>query len=153
MVRILEDSLLSFYGVRQEEGIQPLICLPEEPVFRNLDPRALSRIFSNIISNALKYSDGDFSVFMEPNGRATFSNRARQLNAVTVGKLFDRFYMVEAGCNSTGPGLSIAKLLTECMSGRIEADYRGGDPFCYFIISRIIKHRGSLWRCPGYVFS
>ena len=31
------------------------------------------------------------------------------LNAVTVGRLFDRFYTVEANRNSTGLGLSIAK--------------------------------------------
>ncbi len=125
MVRALEDSLLSFYGVMQEKKIQPKIRLPEEPVFRNLDPEALNRIFSNIISNALKYSDGDFSVSLEPDGCVTFSNRAKELNAVTVGRLFDRFYTVEASRNSTGLGLSIAKLLTERMGGRVEADYRG----------------------------
>ncbi len=47
------------------------------------------------------------------------------LKAVTVGRLFDRFYTVEASRNSTGLGLSIAKLLTERMGGRVEADYRG----------------------------
>lgn len=125
LVRALEDSLLSFYGVMQEKEIQPKIRLPEEPVFRDLDPGALSRIFSNIISNALKYSDGDFSVSLEPDGRITFSNGAKELNAVTVGRLFDRFYTVEASRNSTGLGLSIAKLLTVRMGGRIEADYQG----------------------------
>ncbi len=65
VVRILEENLLSFYGAMQEKGIQPQITLPEEPVYRELDKGALNRIFSNIISNALKYSDGDFSVTME----------------------------------------------------------------------------------------
>lgn len=125
LVRTLEDSLLSFYGVMQEKGIQPQIRLPEEPVFRDLDAGALSRVFSNIISNALKYSDGDFAVSLEPDGCITFSNGAKELNAVSVGRLFDRFYTVEASRNSTGLGLSIAKLLTERMGGRIEAVYRG----------------------------
>ena len=56
VVRALEESLLSFYAVMQEKGIQPEIELPEEPVFRELDAGAVNRIFSNIISNALKYS-------------------------------------------------------------------------------------------------
>lgn len=125
VVRALEESLLSFYGAMQEKGIQPQIELPEEPVWRQLDGSAVNRIFSNIISNALKYSDGDLSVVMEPNGSITFSNTAQNLNAVTVGRLFDRFYTVEASRNSTGLGLSIAKILTERMGGSVKADCCG----------------------------
>lgn len=123
VVRALEESLLSFYGVMQEKGIQPQISLPDEPVYRELDKDALNRIFSNIISNVLKYSDGDFSVTMDTDGCITFTNTAKELNALTVGRLFDRFYTVNAGRNSTGLGLSIAKLLTERMGGDIEARY------------------------------
>ena len=108
----------------QEKGIHPQIHLPEEPVYRQLDAGALNRIFSNIISNALKYSDGDFSVTMKKDGSIQFANTAKELNAVTVGRLFDRFYTVDAGRNSTGLGLSIAKLLTERMGGMITAEYR-----------------------------
>lgn len=123
VVRALEESLLSFYAVMQEKGIQPEIKLPEEPVFRELDAGAVNRIFSNIISNALKYSDGDLSVVMDKNGCITFSNTAHNLTAFTVGRLFDRFYTVEASRNSTGLGLSIAKMLIERMGGKIEAIY------------------------------
>lgn len=126
VVRALEESLLSFYAVMQEKGIQPEIKLPEEPVFRELDAGAVNRIFSNIISNALKYSDGDLSVVMDKNGCITFSNTAHNLTAVTVGRLFDRFYTVEASRNSTGLGLSIAKMLIERMGGKIEAIYSNG---------------------------
>ena len=97
--------------------------LTEEPVWRQLDAGAVNRIFSNIISNALKYSDGDLSVVMEPDGSITFSNTSQALNTVAVGKLFDRFYTVEASRNSTGLGLSIAKILTERMGGSISANY------------------------------
>lgn len=126
VVRALEESLLSFYAVMQEKEIQPEIKLPEEPVFRELDAGAVNRIFSNIISNALKYSDGDLSVVMDKNGCITFSNTAHNLTAVTVGRLFDRFYTVEASRNSTGLGLSIAKMLIERMGGKIEAIYNNG---------------------------
>lgn len=124
VVRVLEGSLLSSYGMMQEKEIQPEIHLPEEAVWRELDATALNRVFSNIISNAVKYSDGDFRVCMEPDGSVTFSNLAKNLDPVAVGRLFDRFYTVEASRNSTGLGLSIAKLLTERMGGRIEAAYR-----------------------------
>lgn len=123
VVRALEESLLSFYALMQEKGIQPEIKLPEKPVYRELDAAAVNRIFSNIISNALKYSDGDLSVVMDKSGCVTFSNTAHNLNTVTVGRLFDRFYTVEASRNSTGLGLSIAKMLIERMGGSIEAVY------------------------------
>ena len=125
VVSVLGESLLSFYGMMQEKGIQPVIAMPEEPVWRMLDVSALNRIFSNIIGNALKYSDGDLFVDMKENGTITFSNTAQTLNSVIVGRLFERFYTVGTNYYSTGLGLSIAKLLTERMGGQISAEYKG----------------------------
>lgn len=121
--RVLEESLLSFYGAMQEQNITPVVRIPEHAVRRVLEPAAVNRIFENIISNALKYSDGDFEVFMEESGTIVFANTAIGLTPVTIERLFDRFYTVETGRNSTGLGLSIAKLLTERMGGTIYADY------------------------------
>lgn len=126
LVSALEESLVSFYGAMKERGIQPEIILPEKPVWRELDPAAVNRVFSNVISNALKYSDGDFAVSMNEDGNIVFMNTADNLNAVAVGRLFDRFFTVEDGRNSTGLGLSIAKTLTERMGGSITAEYDHG---------------------------
>ena len=122
----LEESLLSFYGALEKAGVEPEIRLPEEKVVRCLDPVAVSRIFGNIISNAIKYSDGDLAVCLEPDGTVVFSNAAKDLDAVAAGRLFDRFYTVEAARNSTGLGLSIAKQLTERMGGSLTAEYEAG---------------------------
>ena len=84
------------------------------------------RIFGNIISNALKYSDGDLSVVMKPDGTIIFANKAAGLTPVLAGRLFDRFYTVETGSQSTGLGLAIAKQLCERMGGSIRADYQEG---------------------------
>lgn len=123
IVQILEESLLSFYGTMQERGIRPEIKLPEKPVYRDVDAGAMNRIFSNIISNAIKYSDGDLCVLMREDGCITFTNTAQNMDAVAVGRLFDRFYTVEANRNSSGLGLSIAKTLVERMQGSISAHY------------------------------
>lgn len=124
--RLLEESLVSCYAVMGQRGITPEISLPDGPVVRSLDPSAVSRIFGNIISNALKYSDGDFFAALDESGTAVFSNSARGLDPVAAARLFDRFYTVETGRGSTGLGLSIARLLTERMGGAIRADCREG---------------------------
>ncbi len=121
---VLEESLLSFLGAFEQKGISPSIEIPKIKVMRNLDKSALSRIFGNIISNAVKYSDGDFFVSLYENGEIVFSNTASELSSVEVGKLFDRFYTVDSARKSTGLGLSIAKLLTERMGGGIRAEYK-----------------------------
>lgn len=120
---VIEEALISFEGAFQEAGIAPDVQLPLNPIRRRLDSTALTRIFSNIINNAIKYSDGDFSVFLNENGTIIFTNTAKELSTIEVGKLFDRFYTVDSARKSTGLGLSIAKLLTERMNGSIKAEY------------------------------
>ena len=123
---ILEQSLAGFYGALSARGITPEIRIPEAAVVRKLDAAALRRIFDNILSNAVKYSSGDLAVSLMPDGAVTFSNSAPSLSRVQAERLFDRFYTVETARNSTGLGLSIAKLLTEKMGGTITAEYESG---------------------------
>lgn len=122
----LEESIASFYGAIRQSGIEPEISITERRIERNLDAMALTRIFGNIINNAMKYSDGDFKVELKEDGTIIFSNSAKNLNSVAAERLFDRFYTVETGRNSTGLGLSISKLLTERMGGKIRAEYQEG---------------------------
>lgn len=123
LCRVLEETLISFEGALQQANIEPEIQMPGNPVWRTLDNSAVTRVFGNIINNAIKYSDGDFSIALKDNGTIVFTNTARELNTVEVGKLFDRFYTVDSARKSTGLGLSIAKLLTERMNGQIAANY------------------------------
>ena len=120
---VLEQSLAGFSGALSARGITPSVQLPEEKVIRPLDAAALRRVFDNILSNAAKYSDGDLTVTLSPDGKVTFSNRASALSRVEAARLFERFYTVDSARGSTGLGLSIAKLLTEKLHGTISADY------------------------------
>ncbi|MDE5620630.1 MAG: HAMP domain-containing histidine kinase, partial [Ruminococcus sp.] len=92
---VLEETLAGFYGAITKCGIVPDIDISETRTERKLDKSALSRIFSNITSNALKYSDGDFQVRLSDDGVITFSNFAKKLTSIETEKLFDRFYTVE----------------------------------------------------------
>lgn len=122
--RVLEESISTCYGLFKEHRIEPCIFMPDQKIVRCLDPKALSRIFENILSNALKYSDGDFRVTLRENGEITFENHAACLDEVQTARLFNRFYTVENAHNATGLGLSIARSLTEQMGGEIRAEYR-----------------------------
>lgn len=138
--RFLADCLLSYYDIFMQNGIEPQIRIADEDVVRFLDEGALKRVFCNILDNAVKYSmlawdtgDSDrcsgqavLSVELCPDGTIIFRNSAQEMDWVSCERLFDRFYTVETGRNSTGLGLSIAKLLTERMGGSISASYADG---------------------------
>ena len=125
--RCLEDSISALYASLKQKHITPEITIPEQKISRMLNRNALSRIFGNIINNAVKYSDGDLIITLTEDGEITFANHASQLDGIKVGRLFDRFYTVEtASAESTGLGLSIAKALIEQMGGKIAAEYEDG---------------------------
>ena len=118
---VLEESIAAFYTELRERNIEPIIHLPEAKVTRNLNRGALGRVFSNLLNNAVKYSAGDLEITLRETGEITFENSAPDLDEMQVGRLFDRFYTVEAARKSTGLGLAISKTLVEQMGGNISA--------------------------------
>lgn len=125
----LEEALSAHYAALKSSGITPEVSIPEQKILRRMDRNLFSRILSNILGNAVKYSDGDLSVALRESGEMVFSNSAKDLTPVTAGRLFDRFFTVETGRGGVGLGLSIAKLLTERMGGSIAAAYHEGKLF------------------------
>ena len=123
---VLEEAVAAQYAELCKRGIQPDIRMPDRIVMLRLNREALTRIFGNLIANAVRYSDGDLLIELSCNGTISFANTASKLDEVQVGKLFDRFYTVESANHSTGLGLSIAKALAEQMGGRIRASYTEG---------------------------
>ncbi len=121
--QILEDSIMAYHTVLSEKHITPLVNITEQKIIRNLNKSSLSRIFSNLLNNAVKYSDGDLEITLSDTGEIIFANTAKALSTVQVERLFDRFYTVETARRSTGLGLSIARTLVERMGGIISAEY------------------------------
>lgn len=123
---VLEESVAGFYGALTERGIRPQIHIPEKKIVRQANKEALSRVFGNVLNNALKYSDGDLEITLTERGEMIFANAAAGLDGIRVGRLFDRFFSVETARNSTGLGLAISKTLMEQMNGKITAEYEKG---------------------------
>ena len=120
---VLEECIAAHYSSLVKAGITPQIIMPEIPVYRVVNRVALTRIFSNLLGNAIKYSDGDLSITLTKECEISFSNTATKLTEVQVHRLFGRFYTVENARESTGLGLSISRVLAEKSGGEIRAEY------------------------------
>ena len=120
---ILEEVLANDYTLFKNNNIVPKVEICEEKIYRNVDRNTIIRIFENILHNVSKYSNGDFKVQLDNEGKIIFSNKASSLDATTVQKIFDRYFTVENAKKSTGLGLSITKQLVELNGGNITAQY------------------------------
>ena len=121
---VLEETLASFYGVFKKSNITPSIEICNEKVIRLLNENMLKRILENIISNAVKYSEGCFEVKLFCNGTIEFSNKTTKIDSISLEKMFDRYYTVQNAKKSNGIGLSIVKKLVELNNGKIKAKYK-----------------------------
>ncbi|SEH79236.1 hypothetical protein SAMN02910265_02724 [Ruminococcus flavefaciens] len=124
--QLLAESISSFYPVLTQNSITPSIDITDEKIIRRVNKESMSRVFSNILNNAVKYSKGDLDIRLDDAGVITFSNTADEITAVQAEQLFDRFYTVETARGSTGLGLHIARYLLSEMGGSITALYENG---------------------------
>lgn len=120
---VLEDSLASFYSLFNKNDIVPKVDICKDKVIRLLNISMLKRIFENIISNAIKYGEKDFKVKLSNDGSVVFSNKTDSFDAVSLKKIFDRYYTIKNVKKSNGVGLAIAKQLVEIMGGKVKANY------------------------------
>ncbi|MEG0614830.1 MAG: HAMP domain-containing sensor histidine kinase [Oscillospiraceae bacterium] len=137
---ILCDTFSMFYDDFTKIGIEPQIAIPEEQFVISADKEALSRVFENVINNALKYGEDSVSVTLKRKGdfcEIEFKNRTDQIRETEIDQIFDRFYTSDRSRSkkTTGLGLSIAKLFVKNMGGEIWADYHNG----FFLIGISFK--------------
>ena len=132
---VLEETICASYDLFIQHNINPKIYITKEKIIKQIDESMLKRIFENIISNEIKYSDEFLEIKLNKNGKIIFRNKTKNLDKTSVEKIFDRYYTVENAKKSTGIGLSIAKQLVELNNGTISANYDDG----YLIIEIYFK--------------
>lgn len=132
---VLEETICASYDLFIQHNINPKIYITKEKIIKQIDENMLKRIFENIISNEIKYSDEFLEIKLNKNGKIIFRNKTKNLDKTSVEKIFDRYYTVENAKKSTGIGLSIAKQLVELNNGTISANYDNG----YLIIEIYFK--------------
>ena len=101
----------------------------------HLDPGALTSILSNLITNAVKFTEeGQVAVSVGAEGSRAFvrvADTGRGIDQDFLDDLFKPFEQESTGLSRThegsGLGLSIAKQLTEAMDGEIEVETAKGE--------------------------
>ncbi len=102
------------------------------------DPLQLSRVFSNLLSNAIYHSTrgGQIDVTIYNNNRryiVQVADRGRGIALDDLPLLFNRFYQAHQQGQGSGLGLYLSRQIVEAHGGRIWADNElpQGTKFCF----------------------
>ena len=107
------------------------------------EPKAIGRMLSVLLDNAMKYSDknGRISFTLEKKGKnisIRVFNTATSVDREQLSHIFDRFYRMEQSRNSEtggyGIGLSIAKAVAEAHKGKITVSSEDGKSLTFHVI-------------------
>ena len=126
---ILEQIADDFYPTLKEMN-KKINFTSDEKTILYADPDKLSRVFNNLIKNAVNYSkentDIDISILNKENqATVKITNKGKQIPKEKLDKIFEKFYRLDSSRTSktggSGLGLAIAKEIVELHGGRIYA--------------------------------
>jgi signal transduction histidine kinase len=112
---VIQAAVATFDDDLSEGGFEVILTLPEHEVPVAGDPRALQRVFENLVSNAMKYSDGERFLRVEAvtearRVRVEVTDHGFGIPDAEQQRVFERFYRVQRdeGAVVTGSGLGLA---------------------------------------------
>lgn len=127
---MLEQIADDFYPTLKEMN-KKINFTSDEKTILYADPDKLSRVFNNLIKNAVNYSkentDIDISILNKENqATVKITNKGKQIPKEKSDKIFEKFYRLDSSRTSktggSGLGLAIAKEIVELHGGRIYAE-------------------------------
>lgn len=127
---MLEQIADDFYPTLKEMN-KKINFTSYEKTILYADPDKLSRVFNNLIKNAVNYSkentDIDISILNKENqATVKITNKGKQIPKEKLDKIFEKFYRLDSSRTSktggSGLGLAIAKEIVELHGGRIYAE-------------------------------
>ena len=111
------------------EGHQIEVEVPENLPFVPVDYVQMEQVFTNLLSNSLKYAPVNTKICIrahveDETMHVQVSNQGPQVPSEHLGRIFDKFYRITAAdrVTGTGLGLSICKGIIEAHGGRIWAE-------------------------------
>lgn len=127
---MLEQIIDDFYPTLRELN-KSIKLNYNESIGINGDPDKLSRVFNNLIKNAISYSKEESEVVInlkKDNNNAIVEviNKGKQISKEKLSKIFEKFYRLDSARTSrtggSGLGLAIAKDIVELHNGTIIAE-------------------------------
>lgn len=120
------DQALGEYSYRLERAeLTPVLTMPEDGLWANVDGRLVWRILDNLLGNACKYAQPGTRVYVMGAAQAgeaviAVKNISREALNITADELMERFVRGDSSRSSEGSGLglSIARSLCELQGGR-----------------------------------
>lgn len=128
---VLSELLAAFYS-DLEAKFRVEVDLPEALPAVWGDRAALTRVYANLIRNALDHGEGTLIITAretEDGVETRFVNGGCRVGEAEINQVFDRFFtsdQTRSGRN-TGLGLAIVKALADRMGGSVRAERDGGD--------------------------
>ncbi len=99
------------------------------PITISCDPEKIKQTLSNVISNAIKFSEsGQVTIStkqLADDLLISVADQGQGLNKEELSQIFDRFYQGENTSKGSGIGLTIAKAWVEAHGGKIWAESDG----------------------------
>lgn len=127
----LQNFAQSFTEKWADKGLTINVDLPEKSVLMQTDAESFDRIFSELLSNAGKYSDPDTTVVLKAtyvNQQVkqivfTLTNLGPSISPEDVDHIFDKFRrgkgVTKKAIQGTGLGLALVKCLVRHLNGSI----------------------------------
>lgn len=128
LTNIVKDALVEFYQEFLKENIEPIIEIQEKDLFVWGDSKAIDRILSNLLLNALRYGKEEKTIGLmmkEKNSMVWVEiwNGGAGIPEKDIPYIFDRLYTAEPSRNEklrgSGLGLAIVKKLVERLNGKV----------------------------------
>lgn len=130
LVDVIDDERARFQERYAAAGIKVEIHSDEDPLMLNADPDQMSRLFSNLFENTLRYTDpgGLLRIHLGREGETVtvdFMDSAPGVTDADLQRMFERMFRTEASRNRAsgghGLGLAICQKVVAAHRGYIEA--------------------------------
>lgn len=126
---VVQQAVAAYESAALKKGLALSINMPTEPIIAEIDTKKIEQALSNIVSNAIKFSDeGKITVTVkttEVDVSISVKDEACGIPASELPQVFDRFFQGKSRRGGTGLGLAISQLWVEAHGGRIWAESEG----------------------------